>query len=240
MRADLRTWLLVAGVLAVTPSGSEAQTDAASAGVITVVPGREVYDQLLARYLNDAREVAARQPADTSWAWMSALTLDTRARLVNDLVTIHVVESTSAVGSADSALAKESDGSASLLSLFGLESKLPSLIDPTSLARTRSNTNFKGGGTTARAGELTADLTARVAEVLPNGDLVVEGVREIDINGDRQILVLTGVVRPVDVGPSNVVQSTAIGQLRIRYFGQGLIRDNLRPGFLIRLLNRIF
>ena len=45
-------------------------------------------------------------------------------------------------------------------------------------------------------------MTARVAEVLPNGDLVVEGVREIDINGDRQMVVLTGVVRTADVGPA--------------------------------------
>ena len=73
-------------------------------------------------------------------------------------------------------------------------------------------------------------MTARVAGVLPSGDLVVEGVREIGINGERQMVVLTGVVRPVDVGPSNVVSSTAIGQLRIQYFGQGLMKDSLSPG----------
>ena len=73
-------------------------------------------------------------------------------------------------------------------------------------------------------------MTARVVEVLPNGDLALEGVREIDINGDRQIIVLTGVVRTADIGPGNVVPSTAIGQMRIRYFGRGLIKDNLQPG----------
>jgi hypothetical protein len=51
-------------------------------------------------------------------------------------------------------------------------------------------------------------ITARVSDVLPNGDLVVEGVREIEINGDRQIVVLTGVVRPWDINPTNVVLST--------------------------------
>jgi flagellar L-ring protein precursor FlgH len=83
-------------------------------------------------------------------------------------------------------------------------------------------------------------MTARVAEVLPSGDLVVEGVREVDINGDRQILVLTGVVRVADIDPSNIVESSSIGQLRIRYFGQGLIKDNLKPGWLIRVLNKVF
>ena len=76
--------------------------------------------------------------------------------------------------------------------------------------------------------------------MLPNGDLAVEGVREIDINGDRQIIVLTGVVRAADIGPGNVVSSTAIGQMRIRYFGRGLIKDNLNPGWLVRVLNKIF
>jgi flagellar L-ring protein precursor FlgH len=83
-------------------------------------------------------------------------------------------------------------------------------------------------------------LSARVAEVLPNGDLALEGVREIEINGDRQIVVLTGVVRTVDIGPGNVVPSTAIGQMRIRYFGRGLMKDNLQPGVLVRILNKIF
>ncbi|RPJ63116.1 MAG: hypothetical protein EHM24_24895, partial [Acidobacteria bacterium] len=60
------------------------------------------------------------------------------------------------------------------------------------------------------------------------------------INGDRQIVVLTGVVRPSDITRQNVVLSTQIGQLRIRYFGRGLMKDNLQPGWLIRILNKIF
>jgi flagellar L-ring protein precursor FlgH len=79
-----------------------------------------------------------------------------------------------------------------------------------------------------------------VAQVLPNGDLQIEGTREIDINGDRQTILLTGVVRPVDIGPGNVVSSTLIGDMRIRYFGRGLIKDNLTPGWLVRFLNKIF
>ena len=68
----------------------------------------------------------------------------------------------------------------------------------------------------------------------------IEGAREIEINGDLQMEVLTGVVRPVDIGKDNVVLSPSIGQLRIRYFGRGLIKDNLKPGWLIRAMNKIF
>jgi flagellar L-ring protein precursor FlgH len=171
---------------------------------------------------------------------MSGLFGDLRARRVNDLVTINVVESATALGQADSALAKDSSASASVTSLFGLESKYPGFLDPSALAALGANTDFKGSGSTTRSASLSAVMTARVAEVLPNGDLAVEGIRELDINGDRQIIVLTGIVRTADIGPGNVVPSTAIGQMRIRYFGRGLIKDNLNPGILVRILNKIF
>ena len=204
---------------------------------------RDNYDQLLQEYLASARATAAAAATASAPAgdsWMSGLFGDLRARRVNDLVTINVVESATALGSADAALAKDSSASASVTSLFGLESKYPGFLDPSALASLGANTDFKGSGSTTRSASLSAVMTARVAEVLPNGDLAVEGIRELDINGDRQIIVLTGIVRTADIGPGNVVPSTAIGQMRIRYFGRGLIKDNLNPGILVRILNKIF
>jgi flagellar L-ring protein precursor FlgH len=202
---------------------------------------RDTYEAAYTRYLESARQTAAQSAATPRAAtWMTDLALDPRARRVNDLVTVRVIESIVAQGTADSQLSKNSKGTASVTRLFGLEDKFPDWLDPTNLANTTSDTQFKGGGTTTRSGELMATMTARVVEVLPNGDLVLEGAREIDINGDRQIVVLTGVVRPQDIDRANRVVSTAIGQLRIQYYGRGLIKDNLRPGWLIRLLNKIF
>jgi flagellar L-ring protein precursor FlgH len=198
------------------------------------------YDEQLTRYLESARKQASGSPAVGASDWMNSLMGDNRARRMNDLVTIRVMESITASGTADSSISKASNGSASLPSFFGLESKLPSLIDPTNLAGTKSDTAFKGAGTTTRAGELTAVVTGRVAEVLPNGDLFIESVREIEINGDRQIVVLTGVARVADISTGNVVLSTSLGQLQIRYFGRGLMKDSLSPGWLIRVLNKIF
>lgn len=202
-------------------------------------PTGDQYDEQLARYLESARQQVATTPAGSS-DWMNSLMGDVKARRTNDLVTIRVVESITATGTADSTLSKSSNGSAAVPSLFGLESKLPSLIDPTNLASAKSETGFKGAGTTTRAGELTAVVTGRVAEVLPNGDLFIESVREIAINGDRQVVVLTGVARVADISPGNVVLSTSLGQLQIRYFGRGLMKDSLSPGWLIRVLNKIF
>jgi flagellar L-ring protein precursor FlgH len=197
------------------------------------------YDELFRDYLAAARSTA-QTPQSPDSLWMAGLAADLRARRVNDLVTVRVLELVTAQGSADSSLDKNSSASASVPNLFGLESKYPGALDPTSLASLNASTEFKGGGSTTRTGSLSAALTARVVEVLPNGDLALEGVREIDINGDRQIIVLTGVARTADIGPGNVIPSTAIGQMRIRYFGRGLIKDNLQPGWVVRVLNKIF
>lgn len=197
------------------------------------------YDVLVARFLETARRRDADAPGDAG-AWMNSLMADQRARRVNDLVTVHVQESMTASGSADSSLSKTSSATAGVPSLFGLEGKLPGFITPADLVSSGTDTGFKGAGTTTRAGQLSAVITARVAEVLPNGDLVLEGVREVEINGDRQVVVLTGIARVADVGPGNVLPSPAIGQLRIRYFGKGLIKDSLSPGWLIKFLNKIF
>jgi flagellar L-ring protein precursor FlgH len=223
--------MLIAALLSATPALAQTTQK--------VEKPSDNYDELYAKYLAAARQQPVTKSAPDS-SWMTGLMGDLRARRVNDLVTVRVVESVSAVGSADSSLDKNSKGSAAVTNLFGAESKYPGWLDPTSLAALGTSTTFKGGGQTQRAGELTAVISARVVEVLPNGDLALEGIREVDINGDLQIIVLSGVVRTADIGPGNVVPSTAVGQMRIRYFGRGLIKDNLQPGWIIRILNKIF
>ncbi len=224
-------WAAVLGVACVLMAGTAAAQQQATS---------DKYDEQLSRYLESARKQAAGTTANGQHDWMNGLLQDNRARRANDLVTIRVVESITATGSADSNLSKSSSGSAAVPGLFGVESKLPALIDPAKLASARSDTQFKGAGTTTRAGELTAIVTGRVAEVLPNGDLFIECVREIAINGDRQVVVLTGVARVADISPNNIVPSTSLGELQIRYFGRGLMKDSLSPGWLIRVLNKIF
>jgi len=228
----MKTLLMLGLMLVATPAMAGQQDEAPQ-------KQSDNYDVLYARYLKAARSLPVTTAApDTTW--MTGLLNDLRARHVNDLVTIRVVESISAVGSADANLDKNGSAAASLTHLFGLESAYPNWLDPTSLVAGSSNTSFKGGGSTTRTGELSATLSARVIEVLPNGDLALEGVREVDINGDIQILVLTGVVRTSDIRPGNIVPSTAIGQMRVRYFGRGLMKDNLKPGWIVRVLNKIF
>lgn len=199
-------------------------------------PTPDSQDKALAAYLAAARQAT---PVDPS-AWMNGLTMDLRARKVNDIVTVRVLESISASGTADASTGKSTTTGVGISTLFGLQNKLPSSLGLNDLATSQSDTGFTGSGSTARASVLTATISARVAEVLPNGDLLIEGVREIEINGDRQVVVLTGVARVADVGPGNVVMSTTLGQLRISYFGRGLTKGSLTPGWLVRILNKVF
>jgi flagellar L-ring protein precursor FlgH len=209
---------LLGALLAAAPAAVRAQSPTNSTN----------YDEIYARYLAAAR----RTDAAARSAWMSDLTSDPNARRVNDLVTIRVLESLSASGSADSNVGKSGSASAEFPGKIGtaLSKLLPAGTD----------TKFKGAGGTTRSTELSAILTARVTEVLPSGDLVVEGVREVDINGDRSVVVLSGVIRPVDIQPGNVIPSSMVGQLRIRSLSAGLVKDSLTPGWLIRALNKVF
>lgn len=219
-RGGLTSLGLVLALAALAPGPASAQKT-------VPVPSSTQYDELFARYLD-----AARKQATPRGLWLVDLMGDPRARHVNDLLTVRVDENISASGTADASLAKS--GSATVGLPTPLSNSLSKILPAT------SDTKFSGAGSTTRASVISAMLTARVSEVLPNGDLVVEGVREIEVNGDRQVVVLTGVVRPVDILPGNLVSSAVIGQLRIRSIGRGLIKDSLSPGWLVRAINKIF
>jgi flagellar L-ring protein precursor FlgH len=237
----LRALPLAVLVLAASPVIASAQNRPAAAAsqdrerAKADVTPPDSQDKALARYL----EVARATPADPN-AWMHGLTGDIRARRPNDLLTIRVEENIAATGTADATLAKSTSTGIGIATLFGLQNKIPSGVGLGDLATHQADTGFAGSGSTARASALSAIISARVAEVFPNGDLLVEGVREIEINGDRQVVVLTGVARVVDIGPGNVISSASLGQLRIRYFGRGLTKGSTTPGWLIRILNKVF
>ncbi|HXT70746.1 MAG TPA: flagellar basal body L-ring protein FlgH [Vicinamibacterales bacterium] len=189
------------------------------------------YEAEYRHYLELARK---SPPPSTSDSWMSGLMLDTTARRANDLVTIRIIESVSATGTADRTIGKAGGANVNAPWPWPFSWALPKILP------FDTDSNFKGNGSTSRATAITATMTARVAEVLSNGDLVIEGVRELEINGDRQLVVLSGVVRTVDISRGNVVLSSSVGQLSIRCLGKGKIEDGVTPGWLIRVLNKVF
>ncbi len=105
------------------------------------------------------------------------------------------------------------------------------------LANLSGNTAINGTGTTSRDITFSTTITARVTHVLPNGYMVVEGSKDIDVNSERQLITVRGVVRPVDLSTANVVLSDQLGQMEIRLNGKGVVGDAIRQPFILyRLL----
>jgi flagellar L-ring protein FlgH len=172
----------------------------------------------------------------TSNAYRSNLFRDSKARYINDIVTIRVQETTQAVASADAKNSKATAASAGFDNLFGLEKAIKEL--PTVVAG-KGSSSFEGAGSTSRTTTLETNLAARVIEVLPNGYLVVEGKREIHVNNENQSIFLTGIVRPEDISSGNIVASSAIAQMSVRLQGKGVVSQPIKPGWLYRILNSI-
>lgn len=160
---------------------------------------------------------------------------DFKARNIGDILTIQIIESATATNSANTTTNKEGDASLSVPSLFGLESKSGPL-NFSSLLNAAGSLNFAGQGSTSRSGQLQAFVSARVVQVLPNGDLGIEGIKEVTINRERQVLRIRGIVRARDIAPSNVVLSTGIANMEVVFDGKGIVTDANKPGFLYRLM----
>jgi flagellar L-ring protein precursor FlgH len=146
------------------------------------------------------------------------------------------VESVQALASADASSSRATEASAGFDALFGAEKKVNELPN---LVAGKSNSSFDAKGSTSRSTTLQAYMTARVIDVLPNGNLVVEGKREVRVNNENQILYITGVIRPVDISRTNVIMSSSVAQMAVRVQGKGMVSQPLKPGWLYRILSGV-
>lgn len=158
---------------------------------------------------------------------------DRKARCVGDVLTVLIIETASATTAAQTQSQKTESTNVSA----GVGPILSALIPNWT---TGGTTQTQGQGTTTRSGRLSARLTVVVKQVLPNGNLVIEGTRFVQINKDIQKLVLTGIVRPDDIRSDNTVLSEFIAEATIRYDGKGPVSDRQRMGILFRLLSWLF
>jgi len=161
---------------------------------------------------------------------------DTNASHVGDIVTVRVVENAKGSKDAKTKSGRSSTLSASTTAFLGI----PTATTGKFQAGADFSNSFDGSGSTSRSGTLTADVTAVVTAVLPNGNMVIEGRREVSINSEKEFISLRGVIRPEDIGPGNTILSTFIADAKIEYTGHGVLNDKQRPGWLIRILDWIW
>jgi len=170
----------------------------------------------------------------TSASRLTDLGSDVRAAQVDDLVTIVVNESASAVATGATQTSRASAANSSITSLLAPKSPGGALSN---LLNSSSSQTLDGKGTTSRGATITATLSARVTHVLPNGYLVVEGTKDVLVNSEHQLVTVRGVIRPSDLTAGNIITSNQIAQMEIKIDGKGVINDAVRrPFFLWRLL----
>ena len=194
----------------------------------------------LDRYISDARArslEAAPAPTGSIWAPGSRLSdaaRDLKASQVDDVVTILVVESASAVAKGSTKTQRTSSTKNTVGALAGITKAAGPLAN---LAGVSGDTQLDGQGATSRDIVISTTLTARVTAVLPNGALLVEASKDVGINSENQVITVRGVVRPADVAADNTVRSDRLAQLEVKVNGKGVVGDAIkRPFFLYRLL----
>lgn len=193
----------------------------------------------LDRYVSEARGRPAETPPIPGAIWhegslLADLARDVRASQVDDVLTIVVAEQASAVTSGTTKTQRTSSAKNSITALAGVTRAAGPWAN---LANLSGDTQLAGQGTTSRTTTLNTTLSARVVRVLPNGGLLVEASKDIEINSERQAITVRGVVRPADIDPTNSVQSNRLADLEVRVNGKGVVGDAIRrPFFLYRLL----
>ena len=161
---------------------------------------------------------------------------DQKANHVGDAVTILVVETSSASNTAQTTSSRTSN-----LSLSATGNLSSTAATPPSVGATIGTTNsFTGQGGTSSAGSIQAQISATVDSVLPNGNLFVVGNRTIIINGEEQIIKISGVIRPSDIQTDNSVYSYNISDATIIFRGNGIVSRAQEPGWLTKFFHLIF
>lgn len=157
------------------------------------------------------------------------------ARHVGDVVTIVLSEATNAQKSATTKTQKSTSNTLPGVSLFGS----PVTIHGAQVLSGNINdaSKFDGEGNSAQSNSLTGYITTTVAKVLPNGNLYIKGEKKIWINQGQENVVLSGVIRPIDLAPDNSIPSSRVANARISYGGKGAINDANSAGWLSRFFN---
>jgi flagellar L-ring protein precursor FlgH len=170
----------------------------------------------------------------------AGLFADLKARGVNDIVTVLIVEQSSTSRTANTSTSTDTNRAAGIDELPGLGRQ-----SPTSALREHTRFNIagksthQGKGSIDRTDRVSGQIAARVVKVLDNGHLVIEGRRAVLVNQETQIITISGMVRPQDISGANTVLSSQIADAEVQLVGKGVLEEAQNPGILFRILDWI-
>lgn len=167
---------------------------------------------------------------------------DQRASKVGDILTVKISASDAAKLENETEQTRDNNSDTLGVSrLFGYESYatdyLPDAAIPSNLVDVQSDHDVSGEGKIDRSEEIDVTMAAVVTQVLPNGNLVIEGTQEIRVNYELRQLTVRGIIRRADISSDNSIESKKIAELRVSYGGQGTISDMQQPRYGRQLLD---
>jgi flagellar L-ring protein precursor FlgH len=165
------------------------------------------------------------------------MTADRMASRTGDILTIVVAESASATSAQTKSASRESSLADSITQFIYTNALAHNGQLPTSTAAGKST--YSGGGSVNNSQTLTARAAVLVTDVLPNGNLVIEGARMVTFSGETQHVILHGLVRPADIGADNTVLSTNIAEARVEFVSDGTLTEAQKRGWLSKLYEKL-
>lgn len=164
-----------------------------------------------------------------------SLYTDHRAMKMDDILTVLIVENAKAGSRSSTSTSKKNSFGINNVKGSGKLSFIPAFG-----ASGGTNVGYDGRGGTSREGNLVAKISARIVKVLDNGNLVIDGNKVVEINEEKEIIKVSGVVRPEDIESDNTIYSYNISDAKITYSGKGVANKGRRPGIFARFLNWLF
>lgn len=195
------------------------------------------------------QEAERNKPNPSLWADVGSngtIFLDYKARRIGDVVIVKIMETSSASNSTSNSTKKSTTNNSSVTAMmglplnFGMNNFLGSGSGFQPSIGTSTNNSHSGQGSTTKTDKVSATIAARIVDIMPSGNLVIEGNREIIIDQEKQTITLRGLVRQKDIDASNVVASTAIADAQIMYSGSGTTSTATKKGWFSRFLDIVW
>ncbi|MCB1970260.1 MAG: flagellar basal body L-ring protein FlgH [Geminicoccaceae bacterium] len=168
---------------------------------------------------------------------------DQRARRIGDILTVSVTIADKANLSNETSRSRTNSDDLGLTNILGFETKLTQVLPdgarPDAMVSAESDMSNRGIGEVARSEDIDVNIAAIITQVLPNGNLVVQGSQEIRVNFEVREVMIAGIVRPEDVTPQNTISHEKIAELRVAYGGRGQITDVQQPRYGAQMLDVI-
>jgi flagellar L-ring protein precursor FlgH len=210
------------------------------------IPATTSYNTEVGEYWKAMRQY---QNTGSLWTEMKSngtLFLDYKARNIGDIVIVQIVESSSASNTNTTQTSKTTNYDASVNNFLGMPMSLGihnflgmgQPFNPSVGAQTTND--FQGDGSKQKADSVQATIAARIIDILPSGNLVIEGNREIVVDQEKQYISVKGVIRQKDIDANNVVLSTSIADAQIAYSGKGMLSDVNKKGWLAHVVDWVW